>query len=313
MGSSEIGASSLNVPQRFHKDRRRLVFLFLALVLTLATQNSIAQSGKPDPSPSPSASPKLPLERHFFTNVLKDQYGIWTAPFHFHQHDLRWLLPLGGASAAFLASDEQTAHIVGNSQTILNISHAISHAGNGYAVGGAAISIYLVGRATHNARARETGILAAEALIDSGIVTQVVKSATQRSRPLQRDGEGEFFTHGSSFISGHSSSIWSLAAIIDDEYGKRHPVVRYGMFGLATAVSLSRYTGRNHFLSDVLLGGAVGYGVGHFVYLRHHDPDLDQPDVTTKPTTKLEKYFPRIAPEYDARSKTYGAMVAWNF
>ena len=315
MGSSEI-CPLTDILHILNKDVRKLVFLFVVFLQIAVVQNSVAQNGvsmpSPTPSPIPTVSPKPSLEKHFLVNILKDQRGIWTSPFRFHQSDLRWLLPLSGASATLLATDEQTAHAIGSSSTGLKISHDLSKLGTGYAVGGAAVSIYIVGRATHNARARETGLLAFEALINTGIVTQVIKSATQRSRPLQMEGEGEFFTHGSSFVSGHSSSIWSLAAVIDDEYGRRHPVVRYGVFGLATAVSLSRYTGRNHFLSDVLLGGALGYGIGHFVYLRHHDPNLDIPD-GTKPTTKLEKYFPRITPEYNARTKTYGAMTVWNF
>lgn len=304
-------------PRGFCKDRSRLVFFLL--VLTLGVQSALAQTAKPDaspppsPSPSPAASPRPSLERHFFTNVLKDQVGIWKSPFHVRGDELKWLLPLAGVSAGFFASDEQTAHLIGNNGTQLKISHDVSAFGSGYATGGAALSIYLIGRATHNARARETGLLAFEALVDTGIVTEIVKTAAQRSRPLQRDGEGEFFTGGSSFISGHSSSIWSLTAVIEDEYGKRNSFVKYGMFSLATAVSLSRFTGRNHFLSDILIGGAVGYGVGHFVYSRHHDPGLDSPGAPIRSTTKLEKYFPRIEPEINGRTRTYGASVAWNF
>jgi membrane-associated phospholipid phosphatase len=319
MDSDEIGGRSPDAPQILCKDRLMLVFFFFALILAVVPSGVHGQNSEPVPSPSaspspePAASPEPSLEKHFITNVLKDQYGIWTAPFRFRRNDLHWLLPLAGSSAAFFATDEQTAHFIDNNSTRLKISHGLSAFGSGYAVGGAALSIYLIGRTTHNSRSRETGVLAFEALIDTGIVTQVFKSALQRSRPLQRDGEGEFFTHGSSFISGHSSSIWSLAAVVNDEYGKRHPFVRYGMFGLATAVSVSRYTGRNHFLSDILLGGAIGYGIGHFVYLRHHDTDLENPDVTTKPVTKLEKYFPRIEPAFNSRTRTYGVAVAWNF
>jgi membrane-associated phospholipid phosphatase len=290
------------------------VFVFLILVFGLET-SVIAQSSGPisSPSPSPTASPKPSLERHFFINVLKDQYGIWTFPLRIRQKDLPWALPLAGATAILFATDEQTAHLVSNNSTELNISHGVSQAGSGYAVTGAAATIYLVGRLTHDQRARETGILAFEALIDTGIVTQVFKVASQRARPTQQGAEGEFFTHGSSFFSGHSSSIWSLAAVLDDEYGKRHKLIRFGVFGLATAVSLSRYTGQNHFLSDIVLGGAVGYGIGHFVYLRHHDSDIDRPPGIIKPTTKLEKYFPYISPEIDGRTKTYRTSVTWNF
>src|SRR4029077_16807104 len=105
------------------------------------------------------------------------------------------------ASAGFFSTDEQTAHLIGNNATSVRISHDVSQLGSGYATGGAAISIYLIGCTTHNARARETGLLALEALIDTGIVTEVVKTAAQRARPLQASGEGEFFTRGSSFFS----------------------------------------------------------------------------------------------------------------
>jgi membrane-associated phospholipid phosphatase len=290
----------------------RRIFLLLALTLFVLAPASFAQSGSPAPSPTPAASPVRSLERRFFANILKDQYAIWTSPFHLRGRDARWLAPLGAASAALFATDKRTAGALDNNETRLRISRDVSRFGTGYAVGGAAAAFYLIGKAAHNGRARETGLLAAEALVDSGIVAQTLKFATQRPRPLDKGGSGGFFDGGNSFPSGHSTSIWSLAAVIDGEYGKRHRLVRYGVYGLATAVSLSRYTGRNHFLSDVLVGSAIGYGVGHFVYLRHHDANLDAPDGTKK-ITKMEKYFPRIAPQYDVRSRTYAAALAWNF
>ena len=299
------------------KQNLRHRFLLFTLTFFIAAPVVFAQSVTPTPSPTPvvSATPKPAptpsLERLFLKNVLKDQYAIWTSPLHLRGGDARWLVPLGGATIAFFATDKRTAAL-DNNETRLRISRDVSRFGTGYAVGGASAAFYLIGRFTHNQRARETGILAAEALIDTGIVTQTLKFAAQRPRPLATDGSGRFFTGGNSFPSGHSSSIWSLAAVIDGEYGKRHKLVRYGVYGLAAAVGVSRFTGRNHFLSDVLVGSAIGYGIGHFVYLRHHDASLDLPD-STKKTTKMEKYFPLISPQYDARKRIYGANLTWNF
>ncbi len=293
-------------------------FLLFTLMFFVAAPALFAQSVPPTPSPAPvvSATPTPAatpsLERRFLKNVLKDQYSIWTSPIHLRRGDARWLAPLGGATIAFFATDKRTAAALDNNPTRLQISRDVSQFGTGYAVGGTAAAFYIVGRVTHNQRARETGILAAEALIDTGIVTQTLKFAAQRPRPLAKDGSGGFFDGGNSFPSGHSSSIWSLAAVIDGEYGKRHKLVRYGVYGLAAAVSVSRYTGRNHFLSDILVGSAIGYGIGHFVYVRHHDASLDAPDGTRK-TTKLEKYFPLISPQYDGRKRIYGANLTWNF
>ena len=127
------------------------------------------------------------------------------------------------------------------------ISRDVSWFGKAYTTGGVAAGFYVVGRLTHNAKARETGLLAGEALIDTGIVTKVLKLAAQRSRPNSDNGDAEFFEGGSSFPSGHASSVWSVATVIAYEY-KRNPWIKYGAFAAATAVSMSRYSGRNHFL-----------------------------------------------------------------
>jgi len=41
-------------------------------------------------------------------------------------------------------------------------------------------------------------------------------------------------------------------------------------YGLATGLSLTRVLGRQHFPSDVLVGSAAGWLVGHYVYRKHH-------------------------------------------
>ncbi len=191
------------------------VLVFAGAVISPAQNPSITPTPTPQASPTPQTSPMPSLERRFFANVLKDQYAIWTSPFHLHERDARWLAPLGAASVALFATDKQSAAALDNNETRLRISRDISRFGTGYAVGGAAAAFYLFGRTTHNPRAREAGILAAEAFIESGIVAQTLKFATQRPRPLDKGGSGRFFTGGNSFPSGHSSSIWSLAAGAD--------------------------------------------------------------------------------------------------
>jgi membrane-associated phospholipid phosphatase len=41
-------------------------------------------------------------------------------------------------------------------------------------------------------------------------------------------------------------------------------------YGLATGVSLTRVLARQHFPSDVLVGSAVGWLVGRYVFHKHH-------------------------------------------
>jgi hypothetical protein len=45
-------------------------------------------------------------------------------------------------------------------------------------------------------------------------------------------------------------------------------------YGMASAVSVSRLTAKQHFPTDVLIGAGIGWLNGQIVYRQHHDPEL---------------------------------------
>ena len=242
-----------------------MVFSATLLLASLGTQAQTPLAS-PSPTPQPSATPTL--ERQFFKNVLHDQKAIWTSPFHLQARDARWLAPLGLGTAALIATDRSTGDEMAEHSQQLNASRIVSYAGSGYGVGGVALTFYLFGRAKHDDRARETGILGAEAIVDSAIVVTALKEITQRRRPTAAKGRGDFFDGGSSFPSGHSIEAWSLATVIANEYHD-HRLVQITAYGIAGAVSVARFTSLNHYLSDVLVGSATGYFIGRYVYHTH--------------------------------------------
>jgi membrane-associated phospholipid phosphatase len=278
----------------------------LGVVFLVGTATGQGQTPASSPQPSPTPS----LERKFLKNILRDQSAIWTSPLHVGEKDAAWLVPLGISSAALIVTDRRTADALDNNRNQLNVSHDVSYLGSDYGAAGIAGAFYLVGRATHNTRARETGLLAGEALIDTGIVTAVLKQTTQRVRPLGGKERGDFFAGGNSFPSGHSSAAWSLATVVANEYHD-HRVVQITAYGLATAVSLSRYTGRNHFLSDVLVGSALGYGIGRYVYRTHHEPSLNSSDQRT--SVLHSKLVPLVIPSYARTARNCGIALIWSF
>jgi membrane-associated phospholipid phosphatase len=294
-----------------------IVFMFSLQTAAQTPQPNSASSPDPQATPTPATTTsRESLEKNFFRNILADQRGIWTSPFHLNRDDAKWGVPLMISSAALIATDRRTSgKLVENGDNLnrLRISKNISQLGAAYTTAGIAGAFYLVGRAGHNARARETGVLAAEALVNTTIVVEALKAASQRQRPPVDHSSGEFFDGGSSFPSGHAISAWSVATVIAQEYGQHRPFLRFGIYGLATAVSISRYTGRKHFLSDVLVGSAMGYGIGRYVYRHHHDPSLDS--TTGKQTSGLlhSRLCPSVVPLYNARARAYGARMTWEF
>ena len=152
-------------------------------------------------------------------------------------------------------------------QTSLHISDYTTYSMIG--LGGAS---FLLGHATHNDHLQETGLLSGEAAIDSTAVTYLFKGITQRQRPLEGDGHGNFFQGGASFPSEHSAIAWSLASVWAHEYPGWFS--QMSAYGLATAVTITRVTAQQHFPSDVVVGSALGWYFGRQVYRAHHDPEL---------------------------------------
>jgi membrane-associated phospholipid phosphatase len=92
-----------------------------------------------------------------------------------------------------------------------------------------------------------------------------------------------------SFFSGHSTASFCLAAFVGRDVGDwlaSHPLADAApatrlwvgrvlpaatLYGLATVVGVSRIIDQQHYLSDVLVGAAVGATVGNVVYALHFD------------------------------------------
>ena len=67
-----------------------------------------------------------------------------------------------------------------------------------------------------------------------------------------------------------------MASVIAHEYPG--PLTKLFVYGLASAVSASRVTGKDHFPTDVIAGAAIGWFVGQHVYRAHHDAELGGTD-----------------------------------
>jgi len=84
-------------------------------------------------------------------------------------------------------------------------------------------------------------------------------------------------------------------------------------YGLASAVTLTRVTGKQHFPSDAFVGSAVGWYLGRQVYRAHHDPELgggpwgdlleSKPDTPRNPAHMASPYVPVDSWVYPALSR----------
>lgn len=226
--------------------------------------------------PTPSDTCELSTPGRCIAAVGKDQIGILTSPRHIQKKDLKWILPLVAATGTAFAFDRQALGLIGTNPAQVNAFRTASNFTGIYVPVAGLGAAWLTGTLTHNDHLRETGLLAGEALADTAIFTEMLKYATNRERPgstgLQLESaefwpERTSYPAGDSFPSGHTAIAFAFAHVVADEYPSWE--VKLAAYGLAAATAAERLGGREHFPSDVLVGGAAGYLIGGYVYNHH--------------------------------------------
>jgi Capsule assembly protein Wzi/PAP2 superfamily len=209
----------------------------------------------------------LPLLR----NLARDQQAIWSSPKDLRFGDVNWLVPLGAMAAASLMADAGISKAVTHSPSRARKSTGLSNYGLG-TLAGAMGGSYVLGQMSHNDHLRETGLLSGESAVDAVAMTTALQYVFGRQRPTDGNGGGGFWSRGTSFPSNHATAAWAVASVMAHEYPG--PLPKVLAYGLASVVSASRVTGKDHFPTDVLAGSAIGWFVGRYVYLAHHISEL---------------------------------------
>jgi membrane-associated phospholipid phosphatase len=189
-------------------------------------------------------------------------------------------LGIGGASA--FAIHQKDDEIARRSQSWERLDDALSAGtvlGDGGVQAGFGLGIYVVGRFADHAKTAHIGADLVRAQIINALITDGLKPIADRIRP---DG-GEY-----SFPSGHTSSAFATAAVLQRRLGWKAGVPAYAM---ASYVGLSRLTDHKHYPSDIIFGATVGILSGRATTFHRYGGTV------------------QIAPHASAR--TAGIIVGW--
>lgn len=257
----------------------------------------------PDNQEQPSTQSVICGVKHLgqcLKDIGHDQAGIWTSPLRIAPRDAIWLVPFAAGTGVALHYDAQAQQSLDVDKSRIDTSNTISAFGSPYATLGGAAGLYFLGLGTNNQHLAETGRLGAEAVVDSLLVVEALKLATNRERPNEGNGQGGFWPHGTrsyeldgSFPSGHAAESFALARVIAFKYPSKP--VQIAAYAFALAISASRVTARQHFPSDVLVGGTFGYLIGGYV-VRHHAAGNEESTLF-------------IAPIMEQSTRTFGLRV----
>jgi membrane-associated phospholipid phosphatase len=244
--------------------------------------------------------------KHLVSDIAKDifhdQKAIWTSPFHMTRKDAGLWLTFGAVTGALVATDSRSSAQLPNTRDQLAFGRDVSQLGAVYTLVPVIGGLFLSGVLTKQPKLRDTGLLGGEAVVDALIVSEVFKVATGRQRPLEGNGGGHFFHGSDSFPSGHTIESFALASVVAHQYHDNKAVV-FLSYGLATLVGASRFSARQHFASDIVAGGIMGWFIGRHVFERSQEG---------RRSVAKALLSPQVIPHVEPSDRSYGILLAWH-
>ncbi|EFK56339.1 phosphatase PAP2 family protein [Sphingobacterium spiritivorum] len=93
-------------------------------------------------------------------------------------------------------------------------------------------------------------------------ITYIMKKTIHQQRP---DG-----SNYESFPSGHTAQAFAAATFLSEEYKDKFHWMPYAAYGVAASVGTFRMVNNRHYISDVLVGAAIGILSMKASYWTHH-------------------------------------------
>ena len=118
--------------------------------------------------------------------------------------------------------------------------------------------LQLAGVAGKNSNFDQTAM----ALLSSGITAIVVTTLKTQTGRLRPDGSNYH-----SFPSGHTTTAFAAAELLNQEFKGRSPWIGYAGYTVATATGVLRTYNNKHWVSDVVAGAGIGIISTKITYL----------------------------------------------
>lgn len=238
-----------------------IVVLFFATRLCIAAGTDTVEYPKAD--------------KKYILSYFSDAKALLISPASWKSREWIQFGAIGGAGILAYTQDENLQKFFSShqNQTTDHLStFFFEPLGNGAVTSLIIGGFYLGGRLSDNKRLSGTSLIAAKSFITASIGTQIIKHLTHRHRPYQDaiadhnvwEGPFEGFDF-TSFPSGHSAAAFSVATVFAFEYRETVwvPILAYTLAG---GTAISRLYDNKHWASDVLIGSALGFVTGRFLW-----------------------------------------------
>jgi membrane-associated phospholipid phosphatase len=245
------------------------------LVLLIITAGSLAASAA-DSVGSSGGAADVNLGLSYFMGYFSDAGSMIASPLSWGGSE--WLRFSAVIAATYAVASEESevqtwvqVRRNGDTNTVARFAGPL---GSGRYVLPALIGLYGCGRIAGSDKVARTALLSLESVVLSGVFTGTIKYLTHKQRPNPSLTEGipwngpSFSGTHLSFPSGHSTCGFAVATVVAMEYGD-HAFVPPLVYCAATLAALSRVNDNAHWMSDIILGSAIGHFTARAIVGRH--------------------------------------------
>lgn len=207
---------------------------------------------------------------------LSDSWHIYSSPARIGRRDTYWLAAFTAATGILYAYDQDIYNGLKRNQDdkLYKPFRKIGKTFEPIGMMGTTNKYYVGALATgYIFRIRPLMEISAQILEShfiAGGVKNVANILVGRSRPHEGKGPRNFeFNNGTSFPSGHASSIFQVATVLSHHLKFRPATL--ALYGLATTVAFQRVTSDSHWPSDVFIAAIYGMAVSRAVISLHEN------------------------------------------
>ena len=210
-------------------------------------------------------------------NMGKDVWAVWSSPFDASGRDWALVGATLAASAAMLPADKPMERWAQRNENASGLKFLDPLRRRGILFSGKyvvppALGLYVVGVATKNQAIRDGVMGCAASWGSTGIARRVVYLAIGRERPDTSPDDNMRFTLPNkrglgkdgwqyrSMPAGHFANVAGCATFLNKRFDMG--IVEPALYAAALGVMLGRTLDHGHWMSDNVIGGAMGYAAG---------------------------------------------------
>jgi membrane-associated phospholipid phosphatase len=201
-----------------------------------------------------------------FVDTATDYGPYWTSPFRWQEKEWGIFWTIMGVTGALILIDQPLFKSVDpkNFESINTPLNAFHEFGQwqytAMVVGGTYISSYIL----QDVQLARASRIATKSLLFQSLVNQGLKNIIYRTKVEGKPYDFRLLPpawelpSSGAFPSGHASNMWSVLSSFALAY-KDDPIIPSLCYGSAMIGSVLLVTKRSHWISDIVLGAALGY------------------------------------------------------